>query len=287
MNKNEKRVIERISEVQSLQVTILDEFVRLCDKYNLLYSLSYGTLLGAARHEGFIPWDDDIDVIMPRGDYEMFLKVALSELSKTMFLQNYKTDPNSIFTFSKIRMNDTIYKESMIEDIDMHHGVYIDIFPLDYISESKTKDKILLKRIYMLSKLNRYRARNRRNFAENKLHKAFISYVHPLIKKVNNSFMLKEINRLSMLNPKNKNGDMTLFVFNGNNFYYESSKTSKDDFVNYVLLMFEGKEYKVIRNYKENLKNNYGDYMKLPDKKDRYPQHGIVEMKLSKDGETW
>lgn len=280
MNKNEKRVLENIIKIQNLQITILDEFTRLCDKYNLLYSLGYGTLLGAVRHKGFIPWDDDIDVMMPRGDYETFIKVALSELKEEFFLQNYRTDPNSIFTYSKIRINDTTYKESMIYDIDMHHGVYIDVFPLDYTSDNINKDKILLRRIYMLSKLNRYRARHRRDFAENKIHKTFISAVHPFIKKINNTLIIKEINRLTMKNPKNENEEMTLFLFDGSMYNYKRSKTTRADFVNYISLTFENRRYKAIRNYKEHLENNYGDYMKLPCHEERYPKHDIVEIKL-------
>ena len=280
MNENEKRVLDRIDEIQSIQIKILDEFTRLCDKYRLLYSLGYGTMLGAVRHEGFIPWDDDIDVMMPRKDYEIFVKVALSELKEKIFLQNYRTDPNSIFTYSKIRMNGTVYKESMISDIDMHHGVYIDIFPLDYVSENLNKDKVLLKRVYMLSKLNRYRAKNRRYFTENKFHKAFISAVHPFIKKVNNTLIIKEINRLTMKNPKNQKEEMTLFLFDGSMYNYKRSKTTSDDFENFVLVKFVNKNYKVIRNYEDYLEKNYGDYMKLPKKEERYPKHDIVEIKL-------
>ena len=82
-----------LATIQKNELIILKEIKRICDKHKIIYYLSSGTLLGAIRHGGFIPWDDDIDIEMPLPDYKRFLKVCETELDKRFFLQNYKTDP--------------------------------------------------------------------------------------------------------------------------------------------------------------------------------------------------
>ena len=82
-----------VKEVQNIGLEILKEFIRICDIHNLRYFLGYGSAIGTVRHQGFIPWDDDIDVFMPREDYELFCEICKKELDSKFFLQNYKTEP--------------------------------------------------------------------------------------------------------------------------------------------------------------------------------------------------
>lgn len=132
-----------LRKLQNIQLDILKEYIRICKKYHLQYFLIGGSCLGAVRHQGFIPWDDDIDVGMPREDYEKFLEVAVNELPRSYFLQTAKTDPHYPLNFAKIRHNQTAFLESAVAHLEINHGVYMDIFPIDgYSSSLRLKWKI-------------------------------------------------------------------------------------------------------------------------------------------------
>ncbi len=120
-----------MNELQSAELDILKIFIEVCEKYNLRYYLVCGSALGAVKYSGFIPWDDDIDVALPRPDYDKFCKYAVEYLPKHIFLQNFKTDPEFPHIFSKLRNSDTTYIEKGMAHLNINHGVYIDVFPLD------------------------------------------------------------------------------------------------------------------------------------------------------------
>ena len=133
---------EQSAKLKEIQFEMLKAFVEICEKENLTYWLIAGTALGAVRHKGFIPWDDDIDVGMPREDYERFMEIGQSYLPEYYFLQNYKTDPNYPINFAKIRDNRTTYIESSVAHLNINHGVWIDIFPHDGFPSGKIRSKI-------------------------------------------------------------------------------------------------------------------------------------------------
>ena len=120
-----------LRKLQLAELSILIDFAQFCKNHNLKYYLIGGALLGAVRYQGFIPWDDDIDVAMPREDYERLKLIYKS--SDTYFLQNSDTDPCFSRCIQKIRLNHTKAVERLSEGISMHHGIYIDIFPIDYL----------------------------------------------------------------------------------------------------------------------------------------------------------
>ena len=127
MNENLNRLHETLTE-------LLDYFVSVCEAHHLRYVLLYGTALGAYRHHGFIPWDDDLDVGMPRADYEKLLTVLRQSPDPRYKLQNEQTEPNWFLGFSKIRKQNTLFVEHYLEDCYRDNGIYIDIFPLDYLA---------------------------------------------------------------------------------------------------------------------------------------------------------
>lgn len=120
-----------MTELQKRELEILKEFLKICTELNLTYYLVCGSALGAVKYKGFIPWDDDIDVALPRKDYEIFLKLAQELLPKWCFLQNHKTDSKFHLVGSKLRDSRTTYVEQMCEKLPINHGVFIDVFPLD------------------------------------------------------------------------------------------------------------------------------------------------------------
>ena len=140
-------MVSTMREVQLCSLTILKEVVRICDKHNLTYYLNYGTLLGAVRHKGFIPWDDDVDIEMPLKDYRKFLKIAPKEISEDFFIQTYKTDHNFGPMWTQVRANNTTSMPLKWKNWDIHWGIHIDIFPLVGLFNGKRAQKLQLKAI--------------------------------------------------------------------------------------------------------------------------------------------
>lgn len=126
----------QLLKLQQTELEILKTFDTLCSQYDLTYFITAGTLLGAVRHQGFIPWDDDIDVVMPRKDFDRLSVVCREHLPEKYFYQSRKTDANYPFFFAKIRKNGTRVTEPTLNKIAMHTGIYIDIFPLDVCPRS-------------------------------------------------------------------------------------------------------------------------------------------------------
>ncbi len=122
---------EELKALQKTEIGMLKVFVEICEKYHLRYFLLGGSCLGAVRHKGFIPWDDDIDVGMPRADYIRFFEVAPAELPSHLFLQNIQSEPDYPANFGKLRNSETAFIAASETHIKMNHGIFLDIFPLD------------------------------------------------------------------------------------------------------------------------------------------------------------
>ncbi len=130
-----------MNELQKVQLDLLKEFIRVCEKNKLTYYLFGGSCLGAIRHQGFIPWDDDMDIAMPRPDFDKLMKLG-HEFPDPFFLQNIRSDKHYVYSFAKLRNSNTTYIEYAYSHCRMNHGVWIDIFPLDGMSKRIGKKEI-------------------------------------------------------------------------------------------------------------------------------------------------
>ena len=130
-----------MNDLQKVEFDLFTCFAETCEKLNLPYFLVCGSALGAARHGGFIPWDDDLDVGMYRDDYNKFMELAPALLPKGIFLQNYNTDPKFPHMFANLRNSNTTYIEKRLAPLNINHGVYIDIFPLDGYPSNRFEQK--------------------------------------------------------------------------------------------------------------------------------------------------
>ncbi len=117
-----------LRRLQLEQLTVLDELKRVCEAHGLTFYLAYGSCLGALRHGGFIPWDDDIDILMPVEDYDRLMKLA-GEFGDGFFLQNHETDPGFPCAIARVRKNGTACVEESEADLQCHQGVFVDIYP--------------------------------------------------------------------------------------------------------------------------------------------------------------
>lgn len=132
-----------MNDIQKELIKILETVQQVCDELELTYYLVNGTALGAKKYGGFIPWDDDVDIAMPRKDYDVFCAKAQERLPEYLFLQNYKTDCRFPLLYSKIRNSNTTFIENGVQEFDMNHGIYIDVFPLDGYPEGRLNRLIL------------------------------------------------------------------------------------------------------------------------------------------------
>lgn len=241
---------ERNEKLKKVELNLLTEFDKICKKHSIKYSLTFGTLLGAVRHKGFIPWDDDIDVMMTREDYNKFLKVA-NELPKNLFFQNNKTDcfKFDIFMAAKIRDNN-----SKVEfDKKYHSGAFIDIFVLDKFSSNKIP-KSIQKLFYLFLRFVQYREK------DDKKNIFKIIKISKILEKI---FIRISANK------------------NYKNFYWywlkKSLFLSYNDIFPLREVEFEKKYFSAFRRTSYLLKFLYGDYMKLPPIEKRIGGHANLD----------
>lgn len=151
-------VDRRLRQLQMLELDILKELLRVCDKHHLRIFADSGTLLGAVRHQGFIPWDDDIDMAMPRPDYDRLAEIASTEFKHPYFFQNTYTDPLHVRGHAQLRNSETTAILETEYDLDINQGIFIDIFPLDGVPDDEAqqeKDKLETKRLLNVMRMNR------------------------------------------------------------------------------------------------------------------------------------
>lgn len=132
----------KLDEIKKLEIEMMEEVKRICEKHNIKYFLVGGSLLGAVRHKGFIPWDDDLDFGMLREDFEKFKEVAPKELNPRYSYQSYQTEPNSHYIFDKIRLKDTFFTTKFSDMFEIENGLFIDILIYDKTAKSPRLQKM-------------------------------------------------------------------------------------------------------------------------------------------------
>ena len=243
----------------------MDEIDRICKENNIHYYLFYGTLIGAVRHKGFIPWDDDIDICMPRKDYIEFEKLMMSAKHKVRFL-TINTDKDYIHCFGKVCNKDTVVIEPGIKRMEKL-GVFVDVFPLDYAPKNSLFRKVLKFRLYIPYKFRWLCSLEKYVPAKNKLSNVinYLGFIYSNRKKTH--YYAKKVNVLAQ-----KQHDQGLYI----NSTGLREVFPKSIFDKTLYTKFEDRVFPIPEGYDLLLRTLYGDYMTLPPVEKRHGGHGIV-----------
>ena len=133
---------EELEQLHEELYEILDEIIRVCEENHIPYFIQGGTAIGAHFEQAILPWDDDIDIGMTRRDYNRFVKIAPRMLKKGYFMQHVYTDPNTPFYFTKIRKDRTLFVEEDFAHMDIHQGIFVDVFPFDKVPDNQCLQKL-------------------------------------------------------------------------------------------------------------------------------------------------
>lgn len=261
-----------MTELQKLELDMLREVLRITELLGIKCFLVCGSALGAVKYKGFIPWDDDIDVGMFRDDYERFCKEAQKNLSEPYFLQTYKSDPVYPLIFAKLRNSQTTYIESSIHSLNINHGVYIDIFPLDLYPKKRLTQHIFeIKKWYYTHLLATVYETKRTLPGE-------------IIRRFN--LMLGVDKRIPKLIKKYErlltayNNTDSQIVCNHGNWQGKLEYTDKSQYGKGAGSLFEGLAVKVPEKFDEYLTRKYGDWRSDPPEKEQRGHHFYEKMDL-------
>lgn len=259
-----------LKRLHETEVEILDEVVRICEKYDLTYFFNGGTLLGAIRHKGFIPWDDDLDIGMPRKDYDKFIELCATELDSKYMLDNKDTNRKYYLNFAKIRKKNTIFEQDFQVNYDGPKGIWLDIFPYD------NAKSVTSKKVYIQSKLNKtiFSLLHYKNqFFLNNKKLILKKIIRVILKPISNTCLLNLQDKILRWNEKKE--EYKFFVSLSTTYDYRTELIEKDKYLPTIKMEFEGKMYNVPKEYDYILTKIYADYMKLPPKEKRVTHNPI------------
>ncbi len=266
---------ELTNKIHEIQTEMLAKIHEVCKENNIRYIVICGSLLGAIRHKGFIPWDDDVDIGLMREDYDKLMKILKEKPIKGCFLQNYETDEHYNQPYAKLLREDSAYLEEYRKNCKARHGVFVDIFPLDHIKRPGQKSAQIrraMAKLVMFAIWRKEDCQIKRKGAK-KLYNVFAAMLSILPKKT-----LVCMQRRLVVRNKPKWGyyaSMFSSNYETDRLYFEAK-----DFDEIIELPFETIMVNAPKNWQEQLTRLYRDYMQLPPPEKRVLKHGAIELRF-------
>ena len=264
-----------LSQIHVVELEILEEVDKFCRENHIHYSLYCGTMLGAVRHNGFIPWDDDIDICMLREDYNKFIKLWLASNNQNYILQNKEVDNRFSQSFTKIRKNHTTFLQGGEENAKYHTGIFIDILPLDRIPKKKW-EKLLYK--WNLMNYLLYT----REFVSSKSNVIVSSFSRFLL-CIHQGEVRKRKRAHFYNNIIKYNNDISLNLVSANSLdglNHEMPATLPNK---YQRVTFENRKFDCYEDTNGLLSAWYGNYMQLPPEEQRVWKHKPIKVSFDKN----
>ncbi len=264
-----------LQELQQFSLDILKDVAGFCEKNNIRYSLGYGTMLGAVRHKGFIPWDDDVDIMMPREDYERF---RTSYTSDRYSFIDHRNSQDCYIAFGRVCDTKRTLATSSIPWIRQDVGVWIDIFPIDRVPDDFETFESIYDALYLLLKFNvGIRKAHTISSSRFSLRKRFkiwlLKKMHPRLSKRDPAEIVRDMSAIiSLVSPVDSH-HWSQLTCPGDGI---SEFHSDEDINEYVKLSFEDTEFFVWKGYDKILRDTYGDYMTLPPESKRKPLQNYI-----------
>ena len=242
-------------KLKRYEIDILDEFVTICNKNKIRYFLAYGTLLGAVRHKGFIPWDDDIDIYLKPEDYYKFKEVMLKNPLDKYFYQSLETEKYYSLLFAKLRMNNTSVVEEKTKGEKTHNGIFLDVFPLMPFPVRKEAQDKLLFRLTVMKLMIEADLKTRSLYDNYGTAGKILSNVFKIVpRKIRNKIVASLLRKCLLTNE----------VYEKYYCFIDGKTFDRDLFDKIIKIDFEGKKYSAPKNYDKYLTSMYGDYMTPP-----------------------
>lgn len=254
-----------LRRLQLLELDILIEFDRVCRKHGIIYTLSSGTMLGAIRHKGFIPWDDDADISMLREEYNKFAAVADELNPKICYFQDHNTDPEYRWGYAKLRRTGTSYVRIGQEHLKCKTGIFVDIFPLDDVPNSAVGRILQRERCFVTRKIM-YSEVGRLSSSESR----FMRGIYSLLSKIPVNYAFYRLEKYSKKSRNDTPNVVRTLMYDA---LGKKAKRLKGDmrfgrpkrwFLDVAEYEFEGCKFFGPKDYDEYLTFKYGDYMRMP-----------------------
>ena len=252
-----------LKKLQDMVYEIFCEFDRICRKHNIKYSMEGGTLLGAVKYKDFVPWDDDIDVVMVRKEYEKFLEIAPEELDTKFFIQSYNNVSEFPLNYAKLCLNGTeIFDYDYSHLKNMNHGIFIDIFPVDNVIPEKLSKQCSKIGIFTGARKTKLKAIR---------PKGIRKLVYGGLSVLPMSVLIKAVDKAC----KKYNGKETGYIYEVCNSNKKFKPLKADVYYTLTELTFRDKNFLAVANYDDFLKSRFGEnYMnELPSEDKRKPSH--------------